>query len=44
KIAKTAYAENRAVIEVAEEMTDLSRKELQKILDPMSLTKGGITE
>lgn len=44
KIAKTAYAEGRAVIDVAEEMTDLSRDELNKILDPMKLTQGGITE
>ena len=44
KIAKAAYAENRAVIDVAEEMTDLSRTELEKILSPMQLTKGGITE
>ena len=44
KIAKTAYAQNRAVIDVAEEMTDLSRTELEKILSPMQLTKGGITE
>ena len=44
KIAKTAYADGRAVIDVAEEMTDLSREELTKILNPMNLTKGGITE
>lgn len=37
KIAKTAYAEGREVIEVAEEMTDLSRKELEKLLDPKAL-------
>ena len=43
KIAKAAYADNRAVIDVAEEMTDLSRAELEKILDPMQLTKGGIS-
>ncbi|MDH5392759.1 MAG: class II fumarate hydratase [Gammaproteobacteria bacterium] len=43
-IAKTAYAEDRAVIDVAEEMTGLSRSELEKILNPMQLTKGGITE
>jgi len=44
KIAKTAYAESRAVIDVAEELTDLSRTELEKILDPMALTKGGISD
>ncbi|MBE9564810.1 MAG: class II fumarate hydratase [Proteobacteria bacterium] len=37
KIAKTAYAEGRAVIDVAEEMSDLSRKQLEKLLDPKSL-------
>ncbi|NOQ87303.1 MAG: aspartate ammonia-lyase [Gammaproteobacteria bacterium] len=41
KIAKTAYAEGRAVIDVAEEMSDLSRKELEKLLDPKKLVKGG---
>lgn len=37
KIAKTAYAEGRAVIDVAAEMTDLSRAELEKLLDPKEL-------
>ncbi|MCK5396537.1 MAG: class II fumarate hydratase [Gammaproteobacteria bacterium] len=37
KIAKTAYAEGRAVIDVAAEMTDLSRTELEKLLDPKKL-------
>ena len=36
-IAKTAYKEGRAVIDVAEEMTDLSRAELEKLLDPKEL-------
>ncbi len=40
-IAKKAYAEGRAVIDVAEEMTDLSREELQMLLDPEKLTHGG---
>jgi fumarate hydratase class II len=44
KIAKKAYAENRAVMDVAREMTDLSDKELEKALDPMNMTKGGFTE
>ena len=44
KIAKKAYAENRAVIDVAREMTDLSDKELENALDPMNMTKGGFTE
>jgi fumarate hydratase class II len=41
KIAKTAYAEKRAVIDVAEEMSDLSRKELEDLLDPKKLILGG---
>ena len=41
-IAKKAYAEGRAVIEVALEETDLSEAELQRLLDPMKLTQGGI--
>ncbi len=41
KIAKTAYAEGRAVIDVAEEMSDLSRDELKELLDPEKLIKGG---
>lgn len=36
-IAKKAYAEGRAVIDVAEEMTDLSRDELARLLDPAQL-------
>lgn len=44
KIAKKAYAENRAVLDVAKEMTDLSEEELKKALDPMNMTKGGFTE
>jgi len=41
KIAKTAYAEGLAVIDVAEDMTDLSRAELEKLLDPARLVEGG---
>ena len=37
KIAKTAYAEGRDVIDVAVDMTDLSRKELEELLDPKKL-------
>jgi fumarate hydratase class II len=44
KIAKRAYAESRAVIDVASEMTDLSVEELQRILSPAELTKGGVQE
>jgi len=43
KIAKIAYAEGRAVLDVAEQMTDLSRDELQRLLSPEKLTQGGIT-
>jgi fumarate hydratase class II len=41
-IAKKAYAEGRPVLEVATELTNLSMEELQKLLDPMALTQGGI--
>ena len=41
-IAKKAYAEGRPVKEVAREMTDLSDEELDRLLDPASLTEGGI--
>ena len=43
-IAKRAYAEGRAVIDVALEETDLSEEELKRLLDPMKLTQGGIGE
>jgi fumarate hydratase class II len=39
KIAKTAYAEGRTLKEVALEQTDLTAEELDKILDPLKLTK-----
>jgi fumarate hydratase class II len=42
KIAKVAYAEKRAVLDVATEMTDLSHEELQRLLAPFDLTQGGI--
>jgi fumarate hydratase class II len=42
KIAKRAYKEGRPVLEVAKEMTSLSEKQLKKLLDPASLTRGGI--
>jgi len=41
-IAKKAYAEGRPIREVAAQMTDLPRAELQKLLDPTELTTGGI--
>lgn len=37
-IAKEAYANKRPVLDVAIEKTDLSRKELEKLLDPARLT------
>jgi len=41
-IAKKAYREGRSVLDVADEDTDLSRTELEKLLDPKALTEGGI--
>jgi fumarate hydratase, class II len=41
-IAKRAYAEGRPIREVAQQMTDLSREQLDKLLDPAELTTGGI--
>jgi fumarate hydratase, class II len=41
-IAKTAYKEGKSVREVTEAMTDLSKDELDRLLDPTSLTQGGI--
>ncbi|PKD43970.1 class II fumarate hydratase [Rhodohalobacter barkolensis] len=38
KIAKKAFAENRSVMDVAKEMTDLSDEELEKALDPINMT------
>ena len=42
EIAKTAYRDNRPILEVAAEMTDIPREELQRLLDPARLTGGGI--
>ena len=41
-IAKRAYAEQRPIIDVALEETELSRQQLEQILDPVKLTQGGI--
>jgi fumarate hydratase class II len=41
-VAKKAYGEGRPVKEVAKEMTDLTDEELDRLLDPAALTKGGI--
>ena len=42
QIAKKAYKENRAIIEVAHEETGLSVKQLKILLNPAKLTKGGL--
>ncbi len=38
EIAKRAYAENRPILEVAQEMTGLDAAELERLLDPARLT------
>jgi fumarate hydratase class II len=42
EIAKAAYRENKPILDVAAGMTDFSREELLKLLDPAHLTDGGI--
>ena len=42
EIAKLAYKEGRPIVEVAAEHTDLSRDELERLLNPAKLTHGGI--
>ena len=42
EIAKAAYASGRPVLDVALEMTDLSKGELESLLDPVRLSQGGI--
>ena len=42
EIAKIAYKEGRAIIDVAAEHTDLSREELSQLLNPAKLTEGGL--
>ncbi len=44
EIAKSAYRSQRPVVDVAEEMTGMSRAELERLLDPAKLTQGGIQE
>ena len=41
-IAKKAYAEQRPILEVALEETELSETELRQLLDPAKLTRGGL--
>tara|TARA_B000000557_G_scaffold66627_1_gene52489 strand:+ start:57 stop:1448 length:1392 start_codon:yes stop_codon:yes gene_type:complete len=42
EIAKKAYKENRSIIEVASEETNIPKPKLKKLLDPSKLAKGGI--
>ena len=42
RIAKLAYASGQPIIDVAEQQTDLSRRELEQLLDPQKLTQGGL--
>jgi len=42
EIAKKAYKEQRSVLEIALEETKLSRKRLEKLLNPENLTSGGV--
>ena len=44
QIAKKAYAESRPLKDVAAEMTDLSKEELDRLLDPRKMTGGGTGE
>jgi len=43
-IAKKAYKENKPIVDVAHDETGISKTELNKLLDPSKLTKGGISE
>jgi fumarate hydratase class II len=43
EIAKKAYKEGRPIKDVAAEMTNLSREELDRLLDPGKMTQGGNT-
>ncbi|MBC7000926.1 class II fumarate hydratase [Photobacterium sp. BZF1] len=44
EIAKKAYKEQRNIIDVADEETDISRSELEKLLEPHHLTQGGVAD
>ncbi|MEX2125122.1 MAG: class II fumarate hydratase [Woeseia sp.] len=44
EIAKKAYGDGREIREVAREMTDLTDAELDRLLDPATLTEGGIKQ
>jgi len=43
EIAKKAYAAGRPILDVAAEETDLGRDELERLLDPKKLTRGGLS-
>ena len=43
-IARQAYKEQRSILDVAREKTDIPEQELKQILDPAQLTKGGINK
>ncbi|WP_016955736.1 class II fumarate hydratase [Catenovulum agarivorans] len=42
EIAKLAYKQGRPIIEVAQEHTDLTIEQLERLLDPTALTQGGV--
>jgi len=42
--AKQAYAEGRPIIDVAMETTGMTREELEELLDPLKLARGGSRE
>jgi fumarate hydratase class II len=42
EISKQAYEEGKSLIDVAHKHTSLTRRELEKLLDPFRLTQGGI--
>lgn len=44
EIAKQAYQQGRPILDVALEMTDLTQDELEKLLDPRALTRGGLPQ
>ena len=41
-IAKKAYKEQRAIVDVAHEVTGLPLQKLKRLLNPAKLTKGGV--
>ncbi|MCW8906114.1 MAG: class II fumarate hydratase [Sedimenticola sp.] len=42
EISKQAYREQRPVVDVAAEITGMKKEELERLLDPVLLTRGGI--